>query len=288
MKPFIVLALFAVACSAKLADPEVNPVWVSDCGKSKYPDAGVEGRIVGGRDSRPGENPWQVSLRRGSSSGSRHFCGGVIINQNWILTAAHCTEGESAGNIYVVVGDHSRSSTSEPNRGVFRASRIIENEWYDWLADFDADIALIQLTSAISFNEDVQPACPPRDSQYVGETSTVSGWGTTRYGSSSLPDILKQVNLPIPTNADCERSLSSYYPSDITPGMVCAGRIPERQKDACQGDSGGPLVVRNGERFEIVGLVSWGYGCASGYPGVYARVSYYADWIESNIRAFSN
>jgi len=261
-----------------------SPVWVDDCGKSKYLDAGTEGFIVGGRESRPGENPWQVSLLRPSGS---HFCGGIIINEDWVLTAAHCVEYQSASRVRVTVGEHDRSAIDNPSRTILGVSEIIEHEMYDVLADFDADIALLKLSSKITFSEDVQPVCPPeRNNDYVDNTCTVSGWGTLSSGGGFLPKVLQQVNLPIPTNADCQRSIGVWY--DITDGMICAGNIPENEKDSCQGDSGGPMVVRNSEeRFEVVGIVSWGLGCANGTPGVYARVSQYMDWIESKIALYS-
>merc|ERR1711976_2930 len=260
----------------------VASAWESDCGNSKYPDAAVEGKIVGGRDARFGELPWQVSLRRGTSGApNRHFCGGVILNTNYILTAAHCVDGQGASGIRVVVGEHNTQESSNPSRSTYAVRSISINSEYDQAASFDADIAILELATPLTYNEDVQPACPPRNVAYTGQTSTISGWGTTRFGSSTLPTTLQTVNLPIPSNDDCWWEM---WPNDITDGMICAGRIPENEKDSCQGDSGGPMVVRNSSgRFEIVGLVSWGYGCASGTPGVYARVSHYMDWIDSII-----
>ena len=93
-------------------------------------------------------------------------------------------------------------------------------------------------------------------------------------GGPCCPNILQWVQVPVISNAECN---SVDYPGDITEGMICAG--DRTNTDACQGDSGGPLVVKNGNQFVAIGIVSWGIGCASGYAGVYARVTPYLDWI---------
>merc|ERR1712170_1772 len=182
-KVWIALALGLALASAR--PQKADKAWVSECGKSKYPDAGLEGFIVGGRESRPGEMPWQVSLTRLSGS---HFCGGIIINEDWILTAAHCVEGKAASSLLVVVGEHDHSATDNPSRTVLTVDRIISHEMYDQAAPLDADIALLKVSSKIAFSDDVQPACPPEaNNDYVGDIYTVSGWGTIRSGGGFIP-----------------------------------------------------------------------------------------------------
>lgn len=269
---FALLVLLGVATASH--------AWSTDCGRSKYPDAGkmsFDEYIVGGRNARQGELPWQVSVRYYNS----HFCGGIIMNDQWIITAAHCVKGDRPSTLRVVVGEHDRSRSSSASRVIHGVSGIFVHEQYDTAASYDADIALLKLSSRINFNDDVQPACPPqRNNLYVGDVSTVSGWGALRSGSNSLPSILQTVNVPVTSNQVCRNVMRNT----ITEGMVCAGNIPEYEFDSCQGDSGGPLVVKNANsRFEIVGVVSWGYGCASGTPGVYARVSHYLDWINQKV-----
>jgi len=204
------------------------------------------------------------------------------MNPKWIITAAHCVQSSTDG-LQAVVGEHDRSASSEFRRA-YDVILVVNHEEYGVTTQFDADIAILALSEKIQYNERVQPACPPEaDNQYVGSTSTISGWGTLRSGGSTLPNILQWINSPVPTNAACAASLSTT----ITPGMICAGNIPENEKDSCQGDSGGPMTVKNSDgRFELVGLVSWGRGCASGTPGVYARVSTYLDWLEGKVVGF--
>jgi trypsin len=275
-----VTVLFAVAAA-------VPPVWYPDgqCGVSKYADAGNQelplNRIVGGIEARPYEFPWQASVRRKSSNA--HFCGGSIINARWIVTAAHCMEGETPGIVSVVVGEHSRSSTSTVRQTLDVAS-IISHEAYN-RRTFVNDISLIQLSTDIAFSADVQPICAPDpDDLYTYRKSQCSGWGTTSSGGSCCPDILRYVTLNITTNAYCD---GVYTRDTISADMICAtDNTGSNQRDSCQGDSGGPLSVNDSNGiFSLVGIVSWGIGCASGYPGVYARAGYQAAWVSGKIGA---
>ncbi|KAG8231375.1 hypothetical protein J437_LFUL008923 [Ladona fulva] len=113
---------------------------------------------------------------------------------------------------------------------------------------------------------------------YSGMTGIVTGWGKTSEGAPTS-NFLQEVQVPIYSNAQCKSD--SYYGSTrITDNMMCAG-YKSGSKDSCQGDSGGPMQVDNNGSYEIVGVVSWGEGCARpGYPGVYTRVNRYLTWIE--------
>jgi secreted trypsin-like serine protease len=245
--------------------------WESDCGRSKYSDAGGLGqKIVGGQDARQNEFPWQVSMQ--SAFGS-HYCGAIIIDRNWIMTAAHCTDGDSASDLYLVVGEHDRQ-VNEGTEVTMRAEVLRQHGSYNPFT-LNNDISVIQTRGSITLTENVAAACPPSTSTYAGRNSVVSGWGTLRSGGPCCPRILQYVQVPVISNQECN---TVDYPGDITNGMLCAG--DRYNTDACQGDSGGPLVVKESDgRFYIIGIVSWGIGCASGYAGVYARVSNYMSWI---------
>jgi len=277
----LLLLLLSAVVGIGLAVP---PVWYPGgaCGMSKYPTAGdqplpASGRmIVGGVQAQPWEFPWQASLRRKSTNS--HFCGGFIINDRWIMTASHCMSGETPAILSVVIGDHTRNDAANSVRKTLDVQAIFMHENYN-TRTLQNDIALIKVTAPISFNENIQPVCAPDPMDlHVYQKTVCSGWGTLTSGGACCPQTLMYVSMNITTNAFCDAA----YPRDtISPDMICASdNIGGTQRDSCQGDSGGPLVIKGSNgAFTAAGIVSWGIGCASGYPGVYARVAYFNDWV---------
>lgn len=261
------------------------------CGKSKYSDAGEvdpppEAEIVGGIEARPNEFPWMVSLRRVSDED--HFCGGMIVTKSWIMTAAHCIIGKKPSDVLVVVGEHEINATSDIRESHKVGKFIIHEEYY--CGAQNNDIALIKVTPIINFNVNVSPVCIPKtdDDCYVNRKSLVSGWGLLFESDDycnpkqDLPEVLMYTTLNITTNEFCqERNCASL----ITENMMCAiDNTGGNNSDACQGDSGGPLTVKDRNNvFSVVGIVSFGNGCASGNPGVYTRVSRFINWINDKI-----
>lgn len=143
------------------------------------------------------------------------------------------------------------------------------------------DICLLHLSESLEFNDWVQPVALPTqmDEPEEGTFCVVTGWGTLREGGAVLPNHLKKVTVPIIGDKACSEKYNPRH--DIADSMICAG-VEEGGKDACQGDSGGPLI--NAETKTLVGIVSWGIGCAEAkYPGVYTQVSYFVDWIHNAI-----
>lgn len=278
--------LLVLACLLAVAIAQ-RPSWYNGpCGVSKYANAGdmnlPAGRlIVGGVEAQAHEFPWQASVRRKSSDS--HFCGGSIINQRWIITAAHCMSGETPNIVSVVIGDHTRNAANSVRRSLDVES-IHVHEQYNSRTLIN-DIALIKVVQTIAFSADLQPVCSPdRSDNYQYRKSVCSGWGTISSGGVCCPQTLRYVSLNVTTNAFCN---AEYPRDDITADMICASdNIGGTDRDSCQGDSGGPLVVKeaNGS-FTLVGIVSWGIGCASGYPGVYSRVTHHNDWILGKINA---
>jgi len=230
-------------------------------------------RIVGGVETETNEYPWQVALV--SSSGSRPFCGGTLISSTHVLTAAHCTAGSSAAGISVLVGEHRIDDSSFTRVPL---SAITDHPDYN-NGNLDNDFSILTLATPVEFSSTVAPACLPSSggNDYAGVLATVSGWGTLSSGGNQ-PTVLNEVDVTVQSNADCK---SAYGSSSITDNMICAA---DAGKDSCQGDSGGPLVApSNNGRYELIGVVSWGYGCAMAqYPGVYARVTAQMNWIQSN------
>ena len=227
-------------------------------------------RIVGGQNAPADTFTYQVSIQ---TTWGFHFCGGSVIDDNWILTAAHCVDGESANSLRVESGILNLSDNGETDT----VAEIIVHPGYDSRTN-NNDIALLRLNGTTS--------APPvalvdfaseSTVSSAGTMAAVSGWGTLSSGGSS-PDRLQYVEVPVVTNAECQ---DAYRSENITDGMLCAGYIGQGGADSCQGDSGGPLVVADGNDLVLTGVVSWGYSCASpDYPGVYARVSEYVDWIQ--------
>merc|ERR1719167_1106767 len=264
------------ATTTTTAAPGVTTTTTSSNGNTENCQCGVKNsgnRIVGGVETEANEYPWQVALV--SSSGSRPFCGGTLISNQHVLTAAHCTAGSSASGISVLLGEH-RIDDSSFNR--VPLSKITDHPNYN-NGNLDNDFSILTLATPVEFSNTVAPACLPTSgaNDYAGVLATVSGWGTLSSGGNQ-PTVLNEVDVTVQSNADCK---SAYGSSSITDNMICAA---DAGKDSCQGDSGGPLVApaSNG-RYELIGVVSWGYGCAMAqYPGVYARVTAQMNWIQSN------
>ncbi|KAB5553821.1 hypothetical protein PHYPO_G00043120 [Pangasianodon hypophthalmus] len=234
-------------------------------------------KIVGGEDAAPGSWPWQVSIQSGGS----HFCGGSLINENWVLSAAHCFQSITAPEITIYLGMESLEGTN-PNMQKTGTSSIINHQEYNSETN-DNDIALVQLSSSVNFTNYVMPVClAASNSSFPGGTNVwVTGWGKIA-SSVNLPSpkTLQEVQVPIVSNSDCAKA---YGSGSITDNMMCAG-LTQGGKDSCQGDSGGPLVVNINGTWVQAGIVSFGNGCAlPKIPGVYTRVSQYQDWINSKI-----
>jgi len=229
----------------------------------------ANGRIVGGQETEEHEYPWQVGLV--SRNGRTPWCGGTLISSTHVLTAAHCTQ-TSASSIRVLLGEHSIAD-SDFNR--VDVAEIINHPNYNSQTT-DNDYAILRLSSPVAFTNEVSPACLPADlsATYAGVLATVTGWGTLSSGGNQ-PTALQEVDVTVTTNAVCNQAYGS-----ITANMICAA---DSGKDSCQGDSGGPLIAPENGRQALIGVVSWGRGCAfDGWPGVYARVTEKMDWILAN------
>ncbi|OXA40118.1 trypsin alpha-3 isoform X1 [Folsomia candida] len=220
-------------------------------------------RIVGGTEATRGEFPWIVTIQVGS-----HICGGSIVNANWIVTAAHCAD--YAANRYTIIGGEHNLNTNQGSEQSRTVAQIIKHPSYN-PSTYANDIALMRLSSPFTFGTYVRAANLPASGAGVSGNLVVCGWGTTSQGGS-LSALLLKVTVPFVNTATCQQA----YGSQIVPGMICAGT---GGRDSCQGDSGGPLHSGT----TLVGIVSWGYGCAvAGYPGVYASVPYYRNWISQH------
>ncbi|KAG5885758.1 hypothetical protein JTB14_031195 [Gonioctena quinquepunctata] len=250
---FKLAAVLAVVCVVSAA-PKSKPI-------------PMDGRIVGGLNTDIALHPWQVSVQHRNS----HFCGGFLISNTWVVTAAHCITLGFSTNLNIRAG-----STRWNNGGqtVAVSTVIVHPNYSD--NNINNDIALLRLAAPVNV-ANARAAALPAAGQTItpGASVSITGWGALGENLGA-PVILQQVVVPAISRADCRRL---YSVSEITPQMFCAGVVGVGGKDACQGDSGGPAVV-NGQ---VVGIVSWGRGCARPqWPGVYTKVSAVRSWIAQN------
>ncbi|XP_075717512.1 venom prothrombin activator porpharin-D-like [Rhinoderma darwinii] len=233
-------------------------------------------RIVGGMLCELGQCPWQVMIR---TSRGVDFCSGSLISQRWVVSAAHCFE--SIDPHHVTIGDYDKYLRDQDEQKI-AVLKVFSHPYY--LGEhYDHDIALLYLRSPAIFSEYTRPICLPspglgRQLTQEGEIGQVSGWGATRYKGRASRFLLK-VRLPIVNQDTCIASTDTV----LTGNMFCAGYNIEA-KDSCKGDSGGPFAVVYRNTWYLVGVVSWGEGCAQeGKYGVYTRVSNYISWIKDTI-----
>ncbi|KAM7140080.1 serine protease 55 [Molossus nigricans] len=243
------------------------------CGKRTIFERGPQySRIIEGMEAEVGEFPWLVSIQ----ARNEHFCGGAIINEWWILTAAHClsVEGLSPTDLNVVLGTNDLQSPSLEVKGV--TSVVVHGRFER--RTMDNDIALLLLDSYIVFSDLKEPICMPRQSNPATWTQCwVAGWGQTKPGDlNSVTTELMKVPMII---MDWERC-SKVFPK-LTKNMLCAS-YKNMSYDSCQGDSGGPLVctTESDKKWYQVGVISWGRSCGRrNIPGIYTVVEKYSPWI---------
>jgi len=190
----------------------------------------------------------------------------IYFSKRYLLTAAHCVDGFYRENMSARLKEHDRYDDKESEIIERNISRIIKHSGYSD-RNFNNDIALLRLSEDVPFDNGLLPVClPQRGRSFSNMEGLITGWGVKTQGGSTS-SVLHEVTVPIMSNSDCRKS--KYGPKRITDNMICAG-LPEGKKDACQGDSGGPMHIVNGTQHDIVGVVSWGEGCAR--PGNFLKI----------------
>uniref|UniRef100_A0A673BDK6 Vitamin K-dependent protein C n=1 Tax=Sphaeramia orbicularis TaxID=375764 RepID=A0A673BDK6_9TELE len=258
-----------------------KPTGSSSCGqllisKSSYSDPidGLQPWVVGGEVGKKGESPWQVMLL--NARGGLH-CGGVLIDQNWVLTAAHCLRNNLS--FRVRLGDYERIRY-EGSEVTMRVVKAFKHPDYN-SRTVDNDIAMLRLESPAPFSTYIIPVClPGRDlAEGVlhrnGTVTVVTGWGKDDIDSTRFSSALNVIKIPLVDHSVCAQQMTN----NVSHNVLCAG-ILGKSFDACEGDSGGPMVTLYRNTWFLVGLVSWGEGCGHvDKLGIYTKVSNYNEWI---------
>jgi len=236
-------------------------------------------RIVGGSETEVNEYPWMVYVKLPSCAcpgcPTNCFCGGSIIDNQHILTAAHCTVDLKFNEIEVILGEH---DTTDSEGIVMQLSNKTEHYNYNPNNENDPgsiDVSILKLRSPISFSLTMSPICLPETTTnlYKDVTATVSGWGVTEFGRPST--VLRDVKVK---EKDCSKWNDKYYNQTIIKHHICALNTG---KDSCSGDSGGPLFLLENNRNTEIGVVKEGPtpGAHRTLPGVYTRVTEIKEWI---------
>jgi len=245
-----------------------NPTTTNTCGRQAITPSSQ--RIVGGVEAMAHSWPWIVSLQSRD-----HFCGGTLIDNRHVLTAAHCID---SSRFRVIAGLHQRTNINGPLSQNLGVSRVFVHEQYNTRTEAN-DIALVRLAQPVQFNAYVTAICLPGPDPQELERVTVAGWGVLSEDGDSARS-LRQVTINVMNN-QAER----VYKNEFDVGRQIGAGIPNiGGKDSCQGDSGGPLMYNANNQWYLTGVVSFGDGCGSAkYPGVYTRTSAYLNWIRNKI-----
>ncbi|CAH2248074.1 serine protease 56 [Pelobates cultripes] len=255
---------------------------MATCGQTLPPirnSTEISGRIVGGSATSQESWPWLVNIRLNGEL----MCGGVLLGDVWVLTAAHCFAGDiNELHWTVVIGQYDLSKKDDGAK-IFNVNRIVSHPKFNQKT-FNNDLALLELTSAVTEFQRARPVCLPEMSKdpIPGTNCFIAGWGSL-YEDGPLSDVVMEARVPVLSQEICKNTLGKDM---LTGTMFCAGYLTGGI-DSCQGDSGGPLTCQDpvSKRYSLYGITSWGDGCGErGKPGVYTRVTAFTEWISVQMK----
>lgn len=226
-------------------------------------------RMIGGLLAED-EYPFIVSILIRKADDYDHLCGGAIINERTVITAAHCLYYHRPSSLKIHVGEKPRKVIDGK---VYDIEALHCHDKYNGIGH-DFDVGLVRIQGSFEFNDNVQliVLAETQDIIIDGSYATILGWGVTNVDTLEEAEYLMEAHVPIVKQKICNR----FMGGQITPRMLCAG-FQKGGVDACQMDSGGPLLYNN----KLTGIISWGLGCAKpNKPGVYTRISNVLPWIK--------
>ncbi|CAF4836882.1 unnamed protein product [Pieris macdunnoughi] len=241
-----------------------------------------DSRIIGGQDATPGIAKYQVSIRVHENGTEVHHCGGSILNEEYVLTAAHCVYNEKIEDLSMVVGSH----TIDKGGDRYKIKKLIPHENFD-KRSVKNDIGIVHIEGKFKFSDKVQPIELLKAMAPIGKKCLLTGWGYVDYIKYIKPNHLQMLELETISNEDCSKRLRyAHIPRQlwqVDAGQLCAKH--PNHKGGCYGDSGGALVIQDDKNKTLqIGVVSYGIPCGKDFPDVYASVHGYYDWIQSKIK----
>ncbi|XP_064120865.1 anionic trypsin-like [Macrobrachium nipponense] len=243
----------------------VSEILPTNCGLA------AQSRIVGGIESESMQWPWIVSVR---FAWGQHFCGGFLVTESHVITAAHCVSYFSNLPQHLRIAAGTTKAEEEVIVATVKAINIHPS--FGNTSAFDSDVAVLELAQPFKFDLLVAPVCLPKKDASVGQPVVAVGWGKTSEEEESFSPVLNHVEIKVLEMEKC----SSSYENLFNENMICAGSL-ERSLDSCLGDSGGPLLaVGSDGSWQALAVISFGKGCGNpNFPGVYTNLYRFTDWL---------